>query len=548
MIDDPTEREGEPAQNDEMDGGYLAASGDASVETDAPSVTEADEDDASVDNFAGEGSRLRLLPAPGMLCEGTAEDKECDEQQGCRVTGDYGVDAGVAKGEPRAFRSPAAPPSCDRLDDDTPYTLYMSADDSNSMAAPVIARWMIRKGQTVPPDVVRAHEFFNYYNFDFEPAKAGEVDITAQLSSCPNEKGQLSFQVALQSEKRSREERAPLNITLIVDESGSMSGTPIALERKAVRVVAGQLKAGDVVSMVTWDVKQNVILAGHEVTGPDDPVLLDAADGLRSGGGTNLAAGLAKGYELANEHRSRDRINRVILISDGQANVGVTDEKMIARHADDEETEGGIYLAGIGVGNGYNDTLMDVVTDAGRGAYVFIDNESEIERMLGDRFLEVIDVAARAVRLEVTLPWYLSIEKFYGEVVSEDPEMVRPQHLGPNDAMVFFQILRACDPRLLHGDDRIRLRATWETPFTRESKKRVFDATFNEMAGNDENLDKAAAIATYTDALVRAFYESENRRAVLQQAIDSIATARHADSDPDLLEIVDLLRKYRDRR
>lgn len=469
-----------------------------------------------------------------------------------------GPDGGLAPGcqdagEPGLSRNALIAedvPGCDTLDYSEPYTLYMSADDSNSMASPVMVRRMIRAGYSVGASLVRPHEFLNYYNFSFEPAAPGEVRVFAQLSSCPQD-GQLSFQVALQAEVRTREQRAPLNITLVLDTSGSMGSssifgppTPIELERAAVLAIASELKPGDVVSMVTWSEGQNDILTGHQVSGPDDPVIVDAANALQPGGSTDLAGGLNRGYTLAHQYYSPERINRVVLISDGQANVGVTDEELIGKWADDEEGEAGIYLAGIGVGDGYDDTLMDVVTDTGRGAYVYIDSVEEARRMLGKHLLQVVDLAARAVRLEVTLPWYLALEKFYGEVVSTDPTKVRPQHLAPNDAMLFFQVLNACDPPLLHGDDRIRIRATWETPFEREQKEKVIDTVLNDLAGDDANLTKAAAIAGYAEALILADQDPAGRESVLQKALDDVLQAKNSDTDPDLLEVADLIRLY----
>jgi Ca-activated chloride channel family protein len=435
-------------------------------------------------------------------------------------------------------------PTCDTLDSSAPYTLYMSADDSNSMASPVIARRMIRAGEMVPAWLVRSYEFLNYYDFAFEPAASEEVRIVPQLSSCPIN-GQLSLQVALQAEARDPGQRKPLNLTFVLDTSGSMEGLPIELQRAAMRAIAGQLRAGDVVSMVTWNVDQRDVLTGHAITGPNDPLLVGAIEGVIASGGTDLAGGLVRGYQLAAAQRSAERINRVVLISDGIANVGVTDAALIGQHADDEEGEEGIYLTGIGVGDGVNDTLMNQVTDTGRGAYVYLDSAAEAQRMLGERFLSVVDVAARGVRLEVTLPYYLTLEKFFGEVASTDSSVVRPQHLGPNDAMLFFQVLKACDPSLIHGDDRIKLRATWETPFTRQLREATIDTTLNALAGDDAQLTKAAAIAGYAEALVAVNLSFADRGAIIDQALANVLAAENSATDPDLVEVAALLQRYR---
>jgi Ca-activated chloride channel family protein len=464
--------------------------------------------------------------------------------RGVASCGDAGDAAACGVGTTIARISQPLLSACAGLEGATPAKLYLSADDSNSMASPVIARRLIRSGGDVPPSIVRPYEFLNYYDFSFEPAAPGEVRIVPQLSSCPSD-GKLSLQIALQAEHRDPGARRPLSLTFVLDTSGSMQGQPVALERAAVRAVARRLRSGDVVSMVTWNTSQRELMAGHTVAGPDDPELLAAVAALGASGGTDLNGGLRRGYELAEQYYAPDRINRIVLISDGIANVGVTEEAIIGAHASDEEGQSGIYLAGVGVGAGVNDTLMNVVTDAGRGAYVYLDSEAEAERMLGEHLLEVVDVAARSVRLEVTLPWYLQVKKFYGEQISTNAAKVRPQHLGPDSAMLFFQILGSCDPSLIHGDDRILIRATWETPFERVSKASVIDTTLNALAGDDAALTKGAAVAGYAEALVLVGLRPRQEHAgILRRALGAVTAARGAGRDPDLVEIEELLRAY----
>lgn len=564
--------------DDSDDDGYAAADDDAAdddyydddfYDDDVPAEVDDDVPAEVDDDVADDDVTEPTEPQPGVDGGGLVQDagkepRPVGDDAGLASSSDAGplmtpIDGGTADGgiapdgadaganvtEFGELRS-ALTDACGALDANETATLYLSADDSNSMASPVIARRVIRSGGLVPPAIVRPYEFLNYYDFAFEPAAPGEVRIVPQLSSCPRG-GELNLQVALQSEARSDEDRKPLNVTFVLDTSGSMSGTPLALQRAAVHAMAGRFREGDVVSMVTWSVDQRTALAGHVVTRANDPAVLAAVDALEAEGGTDLSGGLRAGYELAERYRSSDRINRVVVISDGAANVGVTDETLIGRYADDEESEEGIYLAGVGVGAGVNDTLMNAVTDSGRGAYVYLDSPAEAKRMLGQRFLEVIDVAAREVRLELTLPWYMQVAKFYGEAISTDPEKVRPQHLGPNSAMVFFQVLEACDARYIHGDDRIRLHATWTTPFDRSAKSATIDATLNELAGDDRDIEKAAVIAGYAEALQRvgnAELPRASAAEILREALGHVTAAAGAGTDPDLVEVEELLRTY----
>lgn len=150
----------------------------------------------------------------------------------------------------------------------------------------------------------------------------------------------------------------PVVLYLSADDSSSMGGASIERERAVVTAVAQSLMAGDIVNMVTWSINNNVLLSGHSVSGPNDGSLLAAAQGLTANGGTNLEQGLVAGYQLADPCYGQTRLNRVILVSDGGANVGVTDEALIALHSEDADREG-IYLVGVGTGpaQGYNDLL-----------------------------------------------------------------------------------------------------------------------------------------------------------------------------------------------
>ncbi len=452
-----------------------------------------------------------------------------------------GTAGGGVGGSPAApGKQPQTAAECAGIDLSTPAKLYLSSDDSNSMASAAIIRSLVHAGYTeISPYLVRTHEVLNYYRYSFAQPPAGELAITSQLGSCELT-GDLALQIAVQS-PAAPAERRPLTLTLVLDTSGSMSGQPIELERAAVKALASTLQAGDIVSAVTWSVGQSAVLQGYSVTGPDDPQILAMADSLDADGGTDLNAGLQAGYALAKTYQGKDRINRVVLISDGMANVGVTEESVIGAAAEDQDAEG-IYLVGVGVGDGINDTLMDAVTDAGRGAYVFLDSAEEAKRMFVDRFAETILVAARDVRIELTLPPYFKIQKFYGEEYSPDPAKVRTQHLAPGDSMMLYQILRACDPALPSASDPYQVTVTWNDPITGTGKTAVQSTTLGALGIDDGNLSKAAAIIAYTEA-VKALesLDQAHRITVLEEARKLAKDADGGAGDADLVEIIDLL-------
>lgn len=430
-----------------------------------------------------------------------------------------------------------APDACAALDDSKDAVFFVSADDSNSMASPAIARDLIQRGQQVPGGLIRTYEFLNYYNVGYAPAEAGSLGIVPEMKKSDSDGSfELTIGVASQAAPASRR---PMVLTFVLDTSGSMGGSPIQLEREVVQVLAGELQQGDKVSMVTWSTSQTVLLDSYVVTGPNDAKLLGIANSLSANGGTDLSAGLNKGYALAQKNFESTKLNRVIVISDGVANVGQTDEKIIGQGALLNDGDG-IYLVGVGVGEGVNDMMMDTVTDAGRGAYVFVDSSAEAKRMFDTRFDEVMDVAARGVQVELRLPWYMGIEKFYGEEYSTNPKEIEPQHLAPGDAMVFSQVVRACSSAEYSSADPIEVIARWQTPVSHLEKEVSVQSTFGALlATQTKYQDKAAAIIAYAEALKDPLTAKDQLTATLAK----IAAVDPAGTDPELSEIKGLIQK-----
>ncbi len=443
--------------------------------------------------------------------------------------------------EPPADTADPAP-ACDDVSD---VSLYISPDDSNSMSSPVQARLAVLDGWSSLGGVpIRTWEFFNYYSFDYPPAAPGQVGLTVELVPAEVD-GDFTLQVGVSSEARTNAERAPMNLTFVLDTSGSMGGEPLDRLKDTGRAVASSLRAGDVVSMVTWSTSNSVVLESHLVDGPNDPAVLVAFNGLSASGGTDLAGGLRAGYELAEKNVAPGRINRVFLVSDGGANVGLTDEELIGQKAAGQDGDG-IYMVGVGVGSAstYNDQLMDVVTDAGKGASVFIGDPTEALRVFGpEGFVRTLDVAARDVQIRLDLPPGFEIVRFSGEEYSTDPADIEPQHLAPDDAMVFFQTLHTCAPELADGDAELTVAARWLDAITLEEREVVRTATFGELidAGTVQ-LYKGAAIYAYAEALDARRDGASPHAPAIVAAWSALELADVEDpGDPDLAEIREVL-------
>lgn len=427
---------------------------------------------------------------------------------------------------------------CANRENMEPVVLYLSADDSNSMASPAIARAQLRNGAPLPhPSMLRTYEFLNYYNVRYPLPEPGHVMIVPELRA-RDAAGEYTFQIGVQAAPRQTEQARV--ITLVLDRSGSMGGLPIERERDVVRSIAHVLRPGDIVSWVEWNTERTVRLSGLVVDGPDDPRILTLVNALQADGGTDLESGLRFGYELAAMHYDPTRLNRVVLVSDGIANAGITSIDLIAQHSDDADQDG-IYLVGVGVGDGVNDTLMDEVTDAGRGAYVFVDSAEEARVLFEDRFAETMDVGLLGVRVEVTLPWYMAIREFHGEEYSVGvPEAVRPQHLSPGDAMVFNQTIGACDPTLVNETDPVIVRATYTRPEGRQAAEDVVTTTIGALlAAPDVGLVRGDAIVAYAEAL--AALSRGDADAIAKRDLATARLQAALPANPDLSELVQVL-------
>lgn len=456
-------------------------------------------------------------------------------------------------GEPTPTPSPSPVPTPGPCDDarSEPRTLYLSADDSNSQAAPVWVRHLIEAGSAVYQPV-RPWEFLNHYGFDYTPAEAGALAIHPEIRAREVEGAgapRYSLLVGVVAPEITPAARRRLNLTFAVDASGSMDGGGIERTRDSLNAIAGSLRSGDVVSIVQWDTSQTVLLDSHPVSGPDDATLLREISQLSAGGGTDLNAGLEAAYRLANHNFDAGGLNRVVLTSDGGANVGTVEADLIGEQAEDGDQEG-VYLAGIGLASspsGYAEELMNVVTDLGQGAYFYIDSAAEAERAFsGEAFVSAFDVAARDVQLSVTLPAGFVMERFDGEEVSEDPREVRPQHLAPNDAMLYRLVLVDCAAAARDPSAAFTFEVRWEDPKTRAAGVVRRTVTLADMlAGPDRQLIKAEAILAWVDLLNGVWeLDAPERPDFVAAQRQKVEEAYQLTGDADLAEILRLLDLY----
>jgi Ca-activated chloride channel family protein len=211
------------------------------------------------------------------------------------------------------------------------------------------------------------------------------------------ESGKFHLQVGLRSKDQSLKSMSPLNLTLLLDNSGSMNGNSLSLAKETIIEICKHLTDRDRISLITVNRQSNIILNNQKAK---LKAVQDALSGIEANDITDLTEGIKKAYEIAGQNYDANSLNRVIVLSDGATNAGKESLELISKYSQDSDRQG-IYLVGIGFGQGFNDNLMNHFTDKGRGGYLFIDSSSEIKRFSNPvYFVSVFDIALKDVRLK----------------------------------------------------------------------------------------------------------------------------------------------------
>ena len=262
-------------------------------------------------------------------------------------------------------------------------------------------RSLILAGRKVPEDAVRIEEMLNYFRYDYpQPEGDSPFGVYMELASCPWNKDTLLLQVGLQAQTVIEEDRPQHNLVFLIDVSGSMFGEDrLDLVKRAFQMLLDELQPTDTVSIVTYASRDEIVLSG--VPAADKVRIMEAISGLEAGGSTNSAAGIQTAYQLAEEYAVPGGVNRILMATDGDFNVGMTSEGDLARLVM-EKKQSGVRLTMLGVGYGnYKDNKLEALADYGDGNYYYLDSIFEARRALvteaGGTFIEV----AKDVKLQL---------------------------------------------------------------------------------------------------------------------------------------------------
>ena len=255
----------------------------------------------------------------------------------------------------------------------------------------------------MPEDGIRIEEMINYFNYEYEAPRGEDTfSITAQIAPCPWNPDTKLLLVGLQARDIPAEEIPDQNLVLLVDTSGSMyeaQKLPLAVD--ALKLLLEDMDENDSISLVTYAGSSEVLLEGVECTPEGREEIAAALDSLQAEGGTYGETGLRTAYDLAQASYVEGANNRVLLLTDGDFNLGQTDDSELVKLVE-EKAEGRIFLSILGFGSGnYNDALAEQLADKGNGNYSYIDSDMEARRVMGGALKGTLNTVAKDAKIQI---------------------------------------------------------------------------------------------------------------------------------------------------
>jgi Ca-activated chloride channel homolog len=262
-------------------------------------------------------------------------------------------------------------------------------------------RRFLNEGRLPPVDAVRVEELINYFRFDYADAIQGApFGVTTELAPCPWDSRHRLALIGLQARRLPPGKTPPRNLVFLLDVSGSMaSDDKLPLVKNAMKMLADTLRSDDRVGIVTYAGSSGIALPSTR--GDRRADIQNAIGALSAGGSTNGGAGIQLAYQMAEANFVRGGINRVILATDGDFNVGVTSMDALQKLI--EERRGtGVFLSVLGVGTGnLKDANMEMLADKGNGNYSYLDSLTEARRVLINEAGSTLVAVAKDVKIQV---------------------------------------------------------------------------------------------------------------------------------------------------
>ncbi|TWU42450.1 YfbK domain-containing protein [Novipirellula artificiosorum] len=263
--------------------------------------------------------------------------------------------------------------------------------------------FLMRANALPRPDAVRIEEMVNYFDYAYEPPRSDAPHPFAArtvVTECPWNEGHRLARIALKGQVVEQSERPKCNLVFLLDTSGSMNApNKLPLVVQGMKMLVKQLNETDRVAIVVYAGSAGLVLDSTKVK--NGSKIRKSLTQLSAGGSTNGGQGIALAYQTARDHFIDDGVNRVILCTDGDFNVGTTGTDQLVRMVE-KESKAGVFLSVLGFGMGnHNDAMLEQISGKGNGNYAFIDNEKEARKVLVEQTNGTLMTIAKDVKIQV---------------------------------------------------------------------------------------------------------------------------------------------------
>jgi len=262
-------------------------------------------------------------------------------------------------------------------------------------------RRFLNDGRLPPVDAVRAEEMINYFDYQYpQPNSIHPFSVTTEIVDSPWKENAKLIKIGIQAKDLATKQLAPANLVFLVDVSGSMDAPDkLPLVKQTLRLLTEQLRPQDKVTIITYASGEKLVL--EPTSGDQKDKILRVIDALQASGATAGEQAIQLAYQQAEKAMLKNGINRILLATDGDFNVGITDfstlKGMVA-----EKRKSGISLTTLGFGTGnYNEQLMEQLADAGDGNYSYIDNKNEAKKVVQRQLSSTLATVAQDVKIQV---------------------------------------------------------------------------------------------------------------------------------------------------
>ena len=265
------------------------------------------------------------------------------------------------------------------------------------------SRRFLADGSLPPKDAIRVEEWLNYFAYDYaQPTGNAPFAVNTEVTSCPWNSAHKLVRIGIKGKEISEQNVPARNLVFLLDVSGSMlSPDKLPLVKRGLALMADGLRPQDSIAIVVYAGNSGLVLPA--TSGRERGKILKALDGLEAGGSTNGGAGIQLAYSVAQQQFKKGGINRVILATDGDFNVGTTSEGELTRLIEDKR-KSGVFLTVLGFGTGNTkDTTMEMLADKGNGNYAYIDTLAEARKVLVREAGSTLVTIAKDVKLQVEM-------------------------------------------------------------------------------------------------------------------------------------------------